>query len=116
VPWGKGSYFQLTQSPTAASTMVSGTVAVNDNTASGYMDIGTMRIQYGTHNDANVDTTTVTFPMPFANTNYSVNATSNTSAGSLCTEAKTTTTFDIDRASTTTTTQVYSWFAIGLKP
>jgi hypothetical protein len=116
VPWGKGSYFQLSQLPTASSTVVNGTVAVNDQSATGYFDIGNMRMQWGTHNDGNVDTTTVTLPVPFANTNYAVNATSNTSAGSLCTEAKTTTTFDIDRASTTVTTQLYSWFAIGLKP
>jgi hypothetical protein len=114
VPFGKGSYFQLSQLPTGI--VLDGTVAVADNTTSGYMDIGTMRMQWGTHNDGNVDTTTVTFPVPFANTNYSVVAVSNTSAGSLSAESKTTTTFDIDRASTTVTTQVYSWQAIGLRP
>ena len=116
IPWGQGSYFQLTQLPTASSTVVDGTVAVNDQAASGYIDIGTMRMQWGTHNDGNVDTTTVTLPVAFANTAYSVVATSNTSAGSLSTESKTTTAFDIDRASTTTGAQNYSWFAVGLKP
>jgi hypothetical protein len=93
-----------------------GTLPAVDQTAAGYFDIGNMRIQWGAHNDANVDTTTVTLPAPFANATYSVVATSNTSAGSLDTESRTTTTFDIDRASTTTTTQDYSWIAIGFKP
>jgi tetrahydromethanopterin S-methyltransferase subunit B len=116
VAFDKGIYFQMTQLPTASSTVVDGTVAVNDQAASGYFDVGTMRMQWGTHNDGNVDTTTVTLPVAFANTAYSVVATSNTSAGSLSTESKTTTTFDIDRASTTTGAQNYSWFAVGLKP
>jgi hypothetical protein len=109
-----GTYAIIKQLGSTSNTV--GTLPANDQSATGYFDIGNMRMQWGTHNDGNVDTTTVTFPAPFANTNYAVNATSNTSAGSLCTEAKTTTTFDIDRASTTVTTQLYSWFAIGLKP
>jgi hypothetical protein len=113
VPWGKGSYFQLTQISAFVST---GSTPINDQTTGGYFDIGTMRLQWGVHNDGNVDTTTVTLPVPFLNNTYSVTATSNTSAGSLCTETKTTTTFDIDRASTTVTTQDYSWFAVGRKP
>jgi hypothetical protein len=93
-----------------------GTLPAVDQTTAGYFDIGNMRMQWGTHNDGNVDTTTVTLPMPYANTSYAIVATSNTSAGSLSTETKTITSFDIDRASTTTTTQDYSWFAIGSKP
>jgi hypothetical protein len=104
------SYVSIIQVGSTSNTV--GTLPALDQSASGYFDIGNMRIQWGTHNDGNVDTTTVTLPASFANTGYSVTATSNTSAGSLCTESKTTTTFDIDRASTTVTTQVYSWVAI----
>jgi hypothetical protein len=104
---------EITQLGTSAAVT---TTATNDQSATGYFDIGNMRMQWGTHNDGNVDTTTVTLPAAFANTNYSVVATSNTSAGSLDTESKTTTAFDIDRASTTTTVQDYSWIAIGIKP
>jgi hypothetical protein len=93
-----------------------GTLPAVDQLSAGYFDVGTMRIQRGTHNDGNVDTTTVTLPAPFANDIYSVVANSKTSAGSLSCENLTATTFDIDRASTTTTTQDYSWIAIGFKP
>jgi len=109
-----GYSYNVTQIGSTSNTV--GTLPANDQSAAGYFDIGNMRMQWGTHNDGNVDTTTVTLPAAFANTNYSVVATSNTSAGSLDTESKTTTTFDIDRASTTVTTQLYSWFAIGQKP
>jgi hypothetical protein len=94
-----------------------GQTAITDNTASHYVDIGNMRLQWGNHNDNNVDTTTVTLPALFANTDYVVNAISN-SGGSLsvAAEAKTTSTFDLDRSSSATSTQTWGWFAIGQKP
>jgi hypothetical protein len=112
--WNYRSWISITQIGSTSNTV--GTLPAVDHSAGGYFDIGNMRMQWGTHNDGNVDTTTVTLPASFANNTYAITATSNTSAGSLCTEAKTTTTFDIDRASTTVTTQEYSWFAIGSKP
>jgi hypothetical protein len=106
----------LTVKQLGSTSNTVGTLPAVDQTAAGYFDIGNMRIQRGSHNDGNVDTTTVTLPAPFANDIYSVVANSKTSAGSLSCESLTTTTFDIDRASTTTTTQDYSWIAIGFKP
>jgi nitrous oxide reductase len=107
----------VSQLPTAVAPLVVNGISTNDQTASGYFDVGTMRIQWGSHNDGNVDTTTVTMPAAFANTNYIVNCTSNNGvAGSASAEAKTTTTFDIDRASTTVALNIWGWICIGLKP
>jgi hypothetical protein len=94
-----------------------GTLLAADNSAAGYFDIGNMRIQWGLHDDGNVDTTTVTLPAPFLNNTFVVTATSNSgTAGSVAVELKTTTTFDLDRASTTVNANIWGWQAIGLKP
>ncbi len=47
-------------------------IAVNDQTASGYMDIGDMRIQWGQHVQTGSSFNTITLPAPFANNTYSV--------------------------------------------
>jgi hypothetical protein len=117
VAWGRGSYFDVSQLPTAVAPLVVNGISTDDQTASGYFDIGTMRIQWGSHNDGNVDTTTVTMPAAFANTAYVITTTSNNGiAGSASAEAKTTTTFDIDRASTTVALNIWGWIAIGQRP
>jgi hypothetical protein len=88
-----------------------------DQTASGYFDIGNMRMQWGQHNDGNVDTTTVSMPRPFLNNTYTVVTTcSSGTAGSCAIEVQTTTTFDIDRASTTVNACTWGWTAFGLRP
>jgi hypothetical protein len=93
------------------------TLSAADNSAAGYIDFGNMRMQWGLHDDGNVDTTTVTLPAPFLNNTFVVTATSNNGvAGSVGIEAKTTTSFDVDRASTTVTTNIWGWQAIGFKP
>jgi hypothetical protein len=84
---------------------------------SGYFDIGTMRMQWGLSDDGNVDTFTVTLRASFGNTNYTVVVTSNNGiAGSTSVEAKTASTFDIDRASTTASANTWGWIAFGKKP
>jgi hypothetical protein len=106
----------LHQKIAGQTSFISG-LTTADQTASGYFDIGNMRIQWGLHNDGNVDTTTVTLPAPYLNDTYTVTATSNSgTAGSVAVEAKLTTSFDLDRASTTVNTNVWGWQTIGLKP
>lgn len=48
---------------------------INDQVASGYIDIGTMRMQWGTFNDMTTGPDTLSFPVPFADANYSFTAT-----------------------------------------
>jgi hypothetical protein len=117
LPWGRGSYFDVSQLPTSVSTLVANGTATNDQTALKYFDVGSTRYQWGQHNDGNLDPSTVTLNAPFANAEYVViPVCSSGAAGSCSTEAKTTTTFDIDRASTFATAQTWDWFAIGQKP
>jgi hypothetical protein len=121
---GVGRSFQIGQSESSvsihqlgSSLNTVGTLLAADNSAAGYFDIGNMRIQWGLHDDGNVDTTTVTLPAPFLNNTFVVTATSNSgTAGSVAVELKTTTTFDLDRASTTVNANIWGWQAIGLKP
>jgi hypothetical protein len=95
-----------------------------DNSSLGYFDIGAMRIQWGT-----TDTSTITFPAAFKDTNYSFTANVNSSDGTneiwgIHIASKTTTTITIVRkydnaqSNCATVTQNYpaSWIAIGLKP
>jgi hypothetical protein len=94
-----------------------GTLPAVDQSAAGYFDIGNMRMQWGQHNDGNVDTTTVTMPAAFANTAYTITATcSSGTAGSCAIEVQTTGSFDIDRASTTVVACMWGWIAVGLRP
>jgi hypothetical protein len=121
---GVGRSYQIGQSESSISirqlgstSNTVGTLLAADNSAAGYFDIGNMRVQWGLHDDGNVDTTTVTMPASFLNNTYTVTATSNNGvAGSVGIEAKTTTSFDVDRASTTVTTNIWGWQAIGFKP
>jgi hypothetical protein len=77
VPWGKGSYFDVTEIPTSIYPVV-GTV---DQAATGYFDIGTMRLQWGTFTQGSL-AQTVTLPAAFANTNYVVTANSQSTLSS----------------------------------
>jgi len=121
---GVGRSYQIGQSESSvslrqigATANTVGTLPAVDQSSAGYFDIGNMRMQWGNHDDGNVDTTTVTLPAAFANANYTVTCTSNSgTAGSTSVEAKTTTTFDIDRASTTVNANTWGWMAIGAKP
>lgn len=47
-------------------------VPVDDQAASGYMDIGGMRMQWGSGTTTGTTLATITFPIAFPNTNYSV--------------------------------------------
>lgn len=98
---------------------------VNDQTTSGYMDIGTMRMQYF-RLTSNVDTAqAVTLPAPFADTNYSV-ISQMTSIGTLTATANTgilgrvenltTTVFDFNRDDDVNGSGEIMFIAIGLKP
>jgi hypothetical protein len=121
---GVGRSFQIGQSESSvsihqlgSSLNTVGTLAAVDNSGAGYIDFGNMRMQWGLHDDGNADTTTVTLPALFLNNNYVVTATSNNGvAGSVSVEAKTTSSFDLDRASTTATTNIWGWQAVGMKP
>lgn len=96
---------------------IGGSTSVNDQSSSGYFDVGNMRLQWGTHADGNLDISTVTLPAAFANTTYVVTCTNAQEAAfSLGIGTRTTTTFNIDRSSTATTAQTWGWFAIGQKP
>jgi hypothetical protein len=121
---GLARSYQIGQSETSVSirqlgstSNTVGTLPAVDQSAAGYFDIGNMRMQWGNHDDLNADTSTVVLPAAFANTSYAVTCTSNSgTAGSTSAEAKTTTTFDIDRASTTVNANTWGWIAIGLRP
>lgn len=86
-----------------------------DNTASGYMDIGTMRMQWGITSDGGLDPATFTLPTAFANNTYTVTATAEDSSWSCSIENKTTTAFNLNRSSSATGIIEWNWIAIGLK-
>ena len=91
-------------------------VAVNDQTASGYMDIGTMRIQWGTGTANNIHT----FPQSFADTSYGITTTAYSGGNGQLTHlsAKTTTGFTSIGMDVNAVFQnhSFSYMAIGLKP
>lgn len=98
---------------------------INDQAVSGYIDIGTMRIQWGTEAVTSDSPWTATLPVPFANANYIIAfsfddswTSSGAVQGPLRTEkdSKTTTQFEIDRDDDVTGTINVDWIAIGLKP
>ncbi len=101
--------------------------SVNDQASSGYFDIGTMRMQWGSITYSNDDATPMPLPAPFANLNYSVllslhmweyndgKGPANVSNG-ISVVAKTTTTFIVNRDNDLALDTVFDWFAIGLKP
>lgn len=101
----------------AQKTVINTTdLATDDQAASGYMDFGTMRMQWGTGTANNIHT----FPQPFADTNYGVTTTAYTGGNGQLTHlsAKTTTGFtsigmDVNAAFQN---HSFSYMAIGLKP
>ncbi len=103
--------------------MVPSGVVANDQAASNYFDIGSMRIQWGTES-ITVDTSvTITLPGAFANTDYAVTTsvddswTTSTRVSEVMKAVnKTTTTFDLNRDNDVTGTVICGWIAIGLKP
>ncbi len=100
-----------------------GQIAINDKASSNYIDIGTMRIQWGSESIALDTAVTITLPGAFANTAYAVTTsvddswtTSTRVSEVMKVETKTTTTFDLDRDDDVTGTVICDWIAIGLKP
>ena len=95
------------------------TTTVDDQSTSGYMDIGDMRMQWGKINDGNNDGAfNVPFVAPFADANYSVVVTSGTSNNgyAAATTGHTVNFFQLDRSNDANSTIVWHWQAIGLKP
>lgn len=99
---------------------------VNDQTASGYIDIGNVRMQWGTATASSLGAT-YNLPAPFANTSYSITANSMAGGGGQLQSV------NIGAASNSTfgatvwysngspngavnTGQPFSWIAIGRKP
>jgi len=98
---------------------------INDQSALNYVDVGGMRIQWGTKQISSDSTQTVILPAAFKDSNYSVTAgsTGGTSTGSGNVGraygiglAKTATRFGIDRDNDIDGTLTVFWQAIGLKP
>ena len=99
-------------------------VDINDQASSGYIDIGTMRMQWGTDDTGVAGTRTITLPAPFANTTYSV--VSEVSRTASPTGKAVTNTIIVDSGSFTVLAGSNSsaanlidpimWQAIGLKP
>lgn len=95
-----------------------------------YVDIGAIRIQFGTQTDGKYNAnTTVTLPMPFADTNYSVSTTNQfnetgTSRWIAFVTTKSTSSFTFRAGFLTQNSSVFAteanarinWIAIGLKP
>lgn len=107
---------------TQAVTLSAGaSLFVNDQAASGYFDIGAMRVQWG--NTANgTGAGTATLPAAFASTNYAVVGTVVGNGNQVMTvpaASQTTTTFGFNRAIGSNggaATGVVSFIAIGLHP
>lgn len=101
-------------------------VTVNDQSSSGYFDIGTMRMQWGRFGTSNTDSVeTVTLPVPFQDNNYSVvlQPTNNSSEANIAQmfvvplSAMTATSFGVDRDNQVDSfTTTLMWQATGVKP
>jgi hypothetical protein len=120
--WGgsiRSSQFALIQLP-SSDLVIPGATVVDDQVASGYMDIGTMRMQWGVDSSALAGTRVVTLPALFADTNYTVTATVDRISGTgLATVGTLTTSTFSTRPATgsgTLLTEDIHWIAIGLKP
>jgi hypothetical protein len=135
-----GSYWETSLPPTqvvvqstSASFAISSSFAqtasitsqINDQGSSGYMDIGSVRYQWGTATNTASPTQTVTLPASFANTNYTVtsNIQSNRSdlLFSTTNTVVSTTQFTVTKMATdasviSSAAEPFSWIAIGLKP
>jgi len=99
------------------------TAIINDQASSNYIDIGTMRMQWGVKALTTDNAETVTLPVSFASTAYII--TIGINAGYTVDPGvgvpikflnKTTTTFQLDRDQDVNGTMSIDWFAIGLKP
>jgi len=127
-------YYTGNDTPTDPSTYVfdvdnSGSVTlleepsvIDDQGASGYIDIGTVRMQWG---QSTATGAVVSFPAAFADTTYALttNPTSQASAGDriISTGSETTTGFNLYSFNSGSNTasnagEPVSWIAIGLKP
>ncbi len=114
---------EVIQLAETSSTLPNTLVAV-DQSASNYFDVGGMRMQWGTTPSGTVGQETITLPASFANTSYSVtassvfNSASNQATIHIMTQA--TGSFDaysvFDNASPTGAIEGFNWIAIGLKP
>jgi len=123
---GSGTGTILSASLATTSSFLSGSIPVSSSNAS-YMDIGNMRIQWGSTSGLAGGSATLTFPVPFRNTNYSITANAiNGSTGALIgvMVAQTNTTSAIlnrnftagNPATVNAASEQVSWMAIGLKP
>ncbi len=112
-----GAWWEIEQLPTL-EVVQPGSISVDDQTASGYLDLGDMRIQQG-RGVTSGGNQTITYPAPFADTSYSLTVTP-ASAGSDFTS------YSADTATGATihtwndagnpVDLSYSWIAIGAKP
>jgi len=98
---------------------------VNDQTSSGYFDIGDMRIQWGIDTQPTSEERIITLAAAFANTSYSVVLTTDNGTSALAfaprvgtVGSKTTTNFRarIALLNGNPSTMNFSWQAIGRKP
>jgi len=98
---------------------------INDQSASGYVDIGSTRIQWGIDKQGVSTERVITLPTAFANTNYSVVLTTDNGTAALAfaprvgtVGSKTTTKFNARMALLTLDPSMmdFSWQAIGRKP
>jgi hypothetical protein len=106
------------QLPPSVSFLTS-TTLVDDQAASGYFDVGTMRMQWGTVSDGNsIGDVTHTLPAAFASTAYVITSTSQTAGQEYAVSARpsTTATFIANKNDTSAATTIWNWIAIGLKP
>tara|TARA_R110002073_G_scaffold333312_1_gene520643 strand:- start:614 stop:1408 length:795 start_codon:yes stop_codon:yes gene_type:complete len=121
-----GCYLDVRQLPThtVVQTISEEAVVVDDQAASGYVDIGTMRMQWGTFNtDASATASTITYPVAFGNvpsltgslTEGSVGRVNLSFSNVTATSAKTRLRL-IDSTVWSTDSHKVSWMAIGLKP
>jgi hypothetical protein len=101
------------------STVVNpGTVPVNDQAASGYFDIGTMRHQWGT-STVGATSASITLPAPFANSAYSVTGSRiSSTVGTVLITSRAAGAFTAGIGDLTNAWVAgsFCWVAIGLKP
>ena len=114
-----GASISIEQLPT--HTVVDpGSIPVDDQAASGYMDIGNMRMQWGSGVGNGTTAVTATFPAPFADTSYRVTASTigGGNGQTISIQSKTTTGFTSTQVDVggTQRSNPFDYIAIGLKP
>lgn len=119
---------EITASHATSASLSDTTSQINDEGSSGYIDIGSVRYQWGTQTGGG--TVTITLPAPFANDTYSItsNLLSNRSDIGYSTvhHTLTTTTFELIKVFLNVNADAgfrlfgdgspVQWIAIGLKP